>query len=339
MNKKMLGICLAAAVVSTGTLGGVVASEVADRSLLGANAVVDENPSNSYGNIRLWVSAEWDGMTGHATLSNHQFPKIGIGSKEDRSDWSWLEPTGNIFNSQELFDGNDWYEHYYGNWRPYWYFDIDASMLNGLDTVYMSIQVFENMSVWQPINGGGEPDAYKNGLNKLVVEFNKDESGLWTRDYQSSTGATMTDYLFGQVLYIYGNMSEFHSGTIGSADAEFAATALSAVNTCSASPLNGYKALPNIINTFVYRGFDNFNQMTVTNDDPNWIAHGQTAGGSSQSAGKAPIEALKAVTLNDFPIDGSASDSWTNNPINGKTSSISAWDKITGLYQLRALNN
>ena len=38
MNKKMLGICLAAAVISTGTLGGVVASEVADRSLMLANA-------------------------------------------------------------------------------------------------------------------------------------------------------------------------------------------------------------------------------------------------------------------------------------------------------------
>lgn len=41
MNKKMLGICLAAAVISTGTLGGVVASEVADRSLLAANANQD----------------------------------------------------------------------------------------------------------------------------------------------------------------------------------------------------------------------------------------------------------------------------------------------------------
>lgn len=42
MNKKMLGICLAAAVISTGTLGGVVASEVADRSLMLANAGVEE---------------------------------------------------------------------------------------------------------------------------------------------------------------------------------------------------------------------------------------------------------------------------------------------------------
>lgn len=41
MNKKMLGICLAAAVISTGTLGGVVASEVADRSLWAANANQD----------------------------------------------------------------------------------------------------------------------------------------------------------------------------------------------------------------------------------------------------------------------------------------------------------
>lgn len=56
MNKKMLGICLAAAVISTGTLGGVVASEVADRSLLGAKAEIDTSGS-TYGDYRFWFGS------------------------------------------------------------------------------------------------------------------------------------------------------------------------------------------------------------------------------------------------------------------------------------------
>lgn len=144
MNKKMLGICLAAAVISTGTLGGVVASEVADRSLLGAKAEIDTE-ATTYGNIRFWFSSDPEAPFGDA-----YFPKIWFHNDSGMSFASELKNTHSVMNSAE-------------NNRKYWY--VDVPYVDGLENATGTIQVFHSNDVW---NNNSSSFAVSDLINKVI---------------------------------------------------------------------------------------------------------------------------------------------------------------------------
>lgn len=147
MNKKMLGICLAAAVISTGTLGGVVASEVAGRSLLEANAEVDTT-GNTYGDVRFWFSSD-----PAAPLGNDYVPKIWFHNGSDIDFAADLESTISVWNSAE-------------NYRQYWY--VDVPYVQGLEDATGTIQVFHANGEF---NNESKSFTVSELLNKVVFIY------------------------------------------------------------------------------------------------------------------------------------------------------------------------
>lgn len=128
MNKKMLGICLAAAVISTGTLGGVVASEVADRSLMAANAL-ENSDSNTCGNIRFWVSSDMSNPLGSGyapVLWFHGYGNIDFAPS--------VTEAKSVINTAEKGDREP-------NGRQYWY--IDVPYVDGLEEAQLTLQIFD----------------------------------------------------------------------------------------------------------------------------------------------------------------------------------------------------
>lgn len=109
MNKKMLGICLTAAVISTGTLGGVVASEVADRSLMLANAGVEESgihmdlvePSMFTPGNSVYIAVQYSDNTWKS--ENHNFYVRFSNSLGE----AWSEPMTLVEGYDFAFDTNE----------------------------------------------------------------------------------------------------------------------------------------------------------------------------------------------------------------------------------------
>lgn len=144
MNKKMLGICLAAAVISTGTLGGVVASEVADRSLLGARAEIDAS-SATYGNVRFWITSD-----SNTPLGDSYVPKIWFHDGASIDFATDLQNTTSVWNAGE-------------NYRQYWY--VDVPYVDGLENATGTIQIFKSDGTWNNESGSFTVSDF---LNKIV---------------------------------------------------------------------------------------------------------------------------------------------------------------------------
>ena len=144
MDKKMLGVCLVAAVIATGTLGGVVASEVADRSLLAANAQVDTS-SSTYGNVRFWISSDPNN-----SLGDSFFPKIWFHGYQNIDFATDVNCTFTVINESE-------------NNRKYWY--IDVPYVEGLENATGTVQIFNSNGNYDKDSGSFTVSEF---LNKIV---------------------------------------------------------------------------------------------------------------------------------------------------------------------------
>ena len=250
MNKKMLGICLAAAVISTGTLGGVVASEVAGRSLLEANAEVDTT-GNTYGNVRLWVTdEELLDFRENSTINNKwkmQFPVLWFHDQESSSTSEEtqfvIRPTAQYANLAQNYPNTN------GNGRLYWYFDISYESYETIidNDWYLTVQVYD--CAW--LNGEGND-------NPIETLYERGWYYIWASQTHRLDKAHDP---INQVIFLWNNDSDqldWSTGSINDSnipnvvDASLAALALEGLYTCSSSQINGYGALETIGSTFLW---------------------------------------------------------------------------------------
>ena len=316
MNKKMLGICLAAAVISTGTLGGVVASEVAGRSLLEANAEVDTT-GNTYGFVRLWSSFDktdanwlWASGAGYFTLWIHD-GESSMGSWEHVA-----QPNGVVWNSCESDFGYSDVNGGWGTYRPYWYYDIPASVFEEHEHFYLTVQYYKETGNQYDSNASTFNGSYSNDANigNYHVLFERQDDGRYKRSNSDE------EYLDNSVMFVWGGAKEYHTGSFNNSqnaiDSSIAALALEGLNTCSNSSVNGYEAIPHFGQTFLW-----------TVDEAGAFT------GWKDSAGEGGKNGLSSQTIDDYDPSLGADGSWNTAE---KDSTVNAYDKLlamVGLYQ------
>lgn len=310
MNKKMLGICLVAAVISIGTLGGVVASEAADRSLLGVNAELDET-GKTYGHVRLWTTFDstkdddiWARGAGYFSLWIHELEK-GKGS------WEYVaQPSGVVWNSCE---SNFAYTDVNGStstYRPYWYYDIPAWVFEEHSYMYVTIQYYLETGASYDYDASTFNGTYHGGwaLDGYNVRFEKQADGRFRRSDND------TEYLDNSVIFAYGDMDEYHMAGFGnhanSIDSHIAALAIEGLNTCSNSAVNGYEAIPYTGKNFLWTYDQNSGVFN------GWKDKATASGGVSSQ------------TIDDYDPSLGADGSWTTAT---KDTAVNAYEKLVAM--------
>lgn len=313
MNKKMLGICLAAAVISTGTLGGVVASEVADRSLLGVDAEL-ETTGTTYGNVRLWTTLDkadannaWASGAGYLALWIHE-------AQENMGSWEYVaQPSGVVWNSCEADFGYADVNNGWGTYRPYWYYDIPAWVFEEHSYMYVTIQYYKEIGTSYDSNASTFNGTYQSGwaINGVNVRFEKQADGRFRRFDND------TEYLDNSVMFVYREMKEYHTAGFGnyanSIDSHIAALAIEGLNTCSNSAVNGYEAIPYTGKNFLWTYDENSGAFNGWKDK-----HVTGAGIASE-------------TIHDYDPSLGADGSWTTA---SKDWTVNANEKLVAMSKL-----
>lgn len=214
MNKKMLGICLAAAVISTGTLGVVVASEVGNQSFMPVSAEVDQS-GKTYGKYRLWIGSNsagdyfYDPAIGNLSIGIDIY-QAGVAAAAIESYVFAPEDYFKAVNSPESATAF------------YYAVDIDAKYCSSAYDI--EIKRMEGMTThtW---SGKFNFDR----LNEIIYLWNTNNSGdQW-------------------------NYMKGHSfGSLSVASKDIAAKAIEGLYTCSSSPINGYGAFDRVGGTFLW---------------------------------------------------------------------------------------